>query len=234
MVKEAIILAGGLGTRLRKVIKYIPKPMADINSKPFLEYLLLYLEKQGIERVILAVAYKWEVIKKYFGGKYNDIEILYSIEDHPLGTGGAIRQAIDFAEGEDVFVFNGDTFFNIDLNKFFEFHKSKNSNLSLALRYVGNTDRYGIVKIDENFRIVAFLEKKLADEGLINAGNYLINKKFFLSFNLPRKFSFERDFLEKYYKTYSFYGFPFEAYFIDIGIPDDYERAKKDFRRFEY
>jgi len=234
VINEAIILAGGFGTRLKSMIKDIPKPMADINGKPFLEYLLLNLKKKGIDRVVLAVGYKWEIIKNYFGEKYNNIEITYSIEDNPLGTGGAIKQAMNFTESKDVLMLNGDTFFDINLSKFFEFHKGRTSVLSLALKKMVNFHRYGAVEIDENNKVVAFLEKKYRKEGLINAGVYLLNKKFFLSLKLTERFSFEKDFLEKNYKICSFYGLPFDSYFIDIGVPDDYAKAKRDFEKIKY
>lgn len=234
MVKEAIILAGGLGTRLRSVVKDIPKPMANINGKPFLEYILLYLKSKGILKVILAVSYKWEIIRNYFGKEYEGLEIVYSIEHTPFGTGGAIKKAIDFVEFADICILNGDTFFNVDLKKFFEFHKNKDSILSIALKKMENIERYGTVEINNENRITAFYEKQYKRDGLINGGIYLLNKDFLLSLNLPNKFSFEKDLLEMYYKIYPFYGLPFDSYFIDIGVPGDYEKAKRDFQKFEY
>jgi len=228
MVKEAIILAGGLGTRLRKVVKDIPKPMADVNGKPFLEYLLAYLVKQGIKKIILSVGYKHEVIKTYFGNSFLGMEIVYSVETEPLGTGGGIRKSLSFVNSEDVFVLNGDTLFNIDLKKFSLFHKEKNSVLSVALRPMKEFDRYGAVELDNNRRIIGFKEKRYYEFGLINGGIYLLNKDFFATFGLKKSFSFEKDFLERYYNSYTFYGLEFEDYFIDIGIPEDYEKFKKD------
>jgi len=234
MVKEAVVLAGGLGTRLRNVLRDLPKPMAPIGDKPFLEYLILYLQKNGIEKVILSVGYKWEVIKEYFGDSFEGMEIVYCVENEPLGTGGAIRKSLCFVASEDVFILNGDTFFDIDLKEFFAFHKEKHSVLSIALKPMKQFDRYGIVKIDNDNRIVSFEEKRYYQFGFINGGIYLLNKDFFLSFDLVDKFSFEKDFLEKYYKFYEFYGLPFDSYFIDIGVPEDYERAKRNFEKFEY
>ncbi|GAB6072775.1 D-glycero-D-manno-heptose 1-phosphate guanosyltransferase [Venenivibrio stagnispumantis] len=234
MVKEAIILAGGLGTRLQSVVKDLPKPMADINKKPFLEYLFNYLNYFKIKKIILAVGYKKDIIKEYFGNKYKDIAIVYSEEKELLGTGGAIKQAIEFCEEQEILILNGDTFFDIDLNKFYDFHISKHSKLSLALKLMKNFDRYGAIEIDENKKIVAFLEKAYKQEGFINGGVYLLNKNFFMSLNFHEKFSFEKEFMEKYYKVYDFYGFPFDNYFIDIGIPEDYEKAKRDFENFKY
>ncbi|GIW23328.1 MAG: D-glycero-D-manno-heptose 1-phosphate guanosyltransferase [Candidatus Sericytochromatia bacterium] len=234
MVKEAIILAGGLGTRLRKLVKDLPKPMADINGKPFLEYIFYYLRSYGVKKIILAIGYKSEIIKDYFDFKFKDVSIFYSEEKELLGTGGAIKQAITLAQEKDVFILNGDTFFDINLERFYKFHKDKNSKISLALKRMENLDRYGVIEIDSDNKIVAFLEKKHRESGLINGGIYLINRDFYLSLRLPAKFSFEKDLLEKYYSIYNFYGLPFDSYFIDIGVPEDYERAKKDFKKFKY
>jgi D-glycero-alpha-D-manno-heptose 1-phosphate guanylyltransferase len=234
MVKEAIILAGGLGTRLRSVLEDIPKPMAKVNGKPFLEYIFYQLKNQGIDRMVLSVQYKWHVIKEYFGTSFEGIEIKYSVENEPLGTGGAILLAIDSLSSDDVLVLNGDTFFDIDLRKLFDFHTSKKSKVTLALKRMKDFDRYGVIEIDKESRIVNFLEKQYRTDGLINGGIYVLNREFFTGLNVPHKFSFEKDFLEKYYKKYEFYGLPFDDYFVDIGVPEDYERAKRDFEKFEY
>jgi len=232
MLEEAVILAGGLGTRLKSVVKGIPKPMAEICGRPFLSYILDFLHTQGIERVILSVGYKWEVIKDFFGSQYKNLELEYAIEDKPLGTGGGLKNALKYVCEEEVFVLNGDTFFDIDLNLFYNLHKSKNSKLSIALKKTENTERYGIVEIDENNRIVSFLEKGKRVSGFINGGIYLLNKNFFNALSPEGNFSLEKDFLEKFYKDHEFYGFPFDGFFIDIGVPEDYERAGKEFERF--
>ena len=229
MVKEAIVLAGGLGTRLRRVVKNVPKPMAeDVSGKPFLQYILDYLSNFGLKKVILAVGYRYEVVLKYFGKKYKNLSLIYSIEDEPLGTGGAIKKSLSLVSENDVLVLNGDTFFKIDFLKFFEFHKTKKADLSIALKPMENFDRYGTVKIDKQNRIIGFKEKEFKKYGLINGGVYLFKKEIFRNINLSEKFSFEKDFLEKFYKKLNFLGLPFDDYFIDIGIPEDYERAKKE------
>ncbi|MDF2953381.1 MAG: NDP-sugar pyrophosphorylase [Thermodesulfobacterium sp.] len=231
MIKEAIVLAGGLGKRLRKVVKDVPKPMADVNGKPFLEYLLTFLARQKIEKVVLSVGYKYEVIKNYFGNSFSGMKLVYSIESKPLGTGGGIRRSLSFVDSNEAFVLNGDTFFDIDMEKLYFFHKEKNSVLSVALKPMRHFDRYGSVKLDKNNRIIGFEEKKYYESGLINGGIYLLNKNFFMSFALE-EFSFEKDFLEKYYNSYAFYGLEFRDYFIDIGIPEDYEKFKKYAKKF--
>lgn len=162
---SCIVLAGGLGTRLRGVINDLPKPMAMINGKPFLHYVLLYLTQQKIKKAILSVGYKANVIEAYFGDKYLDVEIAYSKEEEPLGTGGGIKKAFELVN-DSAFVLNGDTFFDIDLNSLREFHLQNEADISVALKPLKNFDRYGTVQLEEN-RIVNFEEKKFLTEGKI-------------------------------------------------------------------
>jgi D-glycero-alpha-D-manno-heptose 1-phosphate guanylyltransferase len=234
MINEAIILSGGLGTRLKSVVKDIPKPLAEICGKPFLVYVFDFLRKQKIKRVVLSVGYKFDAIKNFFGNNYKDINLIYAIEDKPLGTGGAIKHALKYTHNNEVFVLNGDTLFNIDLGIFFNLHKNKKSKLSIALKKMELAERYGTIEIDKNNRIINFSEKTQRFNVLINGGIYLLNKEFFNSLSTPEEFSFEKHFLEEYYKNHKFYGFPFDGYFIDIGTPEDYERAKKEFKKFKY
>lgn len=220
---EAIVLAGGFGTRLKEVVSDVPKPMAPVNGKPFLEYLLKDLNKKGIKHVILAVGYKKEIIKEYFKNKYEDIEITYSEELVPLGTGGAIKKALKLVKEEDVFIVNGDTFFDVDLKKMKEFHTENKSILTVAVKEMENFDRYGSLVIKEN-RIIEFEEKKKKDKGKINGGIYLI-KKDLLSRMEKENFSFEKEVLED--KKIEKHSYESEGYFIDIGIPEDYYLFKK-------
>jgi len=225
---EVIILAGGLGTRLQSVINNIPKPMADINGKPFLEYMLQYLDSFSISTVILSVGYKENIIKDYFGNKYKNINIKYSSEETPLGTGGAIKRALTLVEKENVLVLNGDTFIDIDLREFINTYKEKTFHISIGLNKMYNFDRYGAVSILKN-KIVNFEEKQFKKEGFINSGIYIINKHIFDKINIER-FSFE-DFLQKNIDNLNIYPFICNnSYFIDIGIPSDYERCKLDFK----
>ena len=223
---EAIVLAGGLGTRLKSVVTDVPKPMAPIiGSTPFLEYILRYLKKNGITRVVLSVGYKWEIIKEYFGNNFEDIEIIYSVEDEPLGTGGAINKAIDYVIDKQIFIINGDTFFDIDLSKM---RLENDSKIQIALKEMKDFDRYGVVEIDIKGYIQNFKEKSYYKQGFINGGIYLIKKNIFEKFDLPKKFSFE-EFLENNFQKLKAKGKVFENYFIDIGIPKDYEKAKRYF-----
>ncbi|EFP6760471.1 NTP transferase domain-containing protein, partial [Campylobacter jejuni] len=192
---QAIILCGGLGTRLKSVIKNIPKPMAPINNKPFLEFIFEYLKKQGIKEVILAVSYKYEVIQEYFKDEFLDIKIKYSIEKEPLGTGGAIKEALKFIKNE-AYVLNGDTIFDIDLKKLI----LNNSKICLALKQMNDFDRYGTVELDSKNYIKLFKEKEFKKQGLINGGIYFLNKDIFNDFTLQEKFSFEEFLQENYEK----------------------------------
>lgn len=218
---EAVILAGGLGTRLKKVIKDLPKPMAYIKDKPFLEYILNYLNKNGITRVVLSVGYKWETIKEYFGNKFKKIEIIYSIENEPLGTGGAIKKALSLCVQDNIYIINGDTFFDINL-KYLEL--KNNSKIFLSLKYMKNFNRYGCVEIDDNGFVTTFIEKEDREFGNINGGIYLISRSIFNEYNLEEKFSFE-DFIKSNFRELRIIAQIFDDYFIDIGIPEDYQRS---------
>ncbi|MCK5846630.1 MAG: nucleotidyltransferase family protein [Bacteroidales bacterium] len=234
MITEAIILAGGFGTRLQKVVKELPKPMAPINGRPFLEYQLNYLSKYGINRIIFSVGYLSESISSYFGDKFNGIDIEYAYEENPLGTGGGILNAFHKRSTDELIVLNGDTLFEIDLKEFYLQHKKVNSLFSLALRELESIDRYGSVLIEE-YIIRKFAEKgELRGRGVINGGVYIINKRFFEKANLPQKFSMEKDVFEKLLEKFDFYGFPFSNYFLDIGIPEDYKRAQDEFKKLNY
>lgn len=234
MIREAIVLAGGFGTRLSEVIKDVPKSMALINEKPFLEYQLNYLIRFGITKVIMSVGYKSEIIREFFKSRYKSLEIAYSFEDAPLGTGGGIKKAMSLMNGQNLFALNGDTLFEVNLQKMYQFHISKNADITLALRRVENVSRYGTVDIDNNSRITGFAEKSSkSGRGLINGGIYILNKDLYLNSDLPEKFSVEKDFFEKYYKEEMIFGFPCEDYFLDIGIPSDFTKAQDEFKRFK-
>ncbi len=230
MISEVIILAGGMGTRLKGMVPDMPKSMAPVLDHPFLDYQLQYLEEWGISKVIFATGFKGEAIRNYFGNKYKQIELIYSREDEPLGTGGAVKKAMELAESRRVLVVNGDTYYDVHLKRMENFHVSRAAKLSMALHHVEDVSRYGSVEKDGDHKIIAFSEKgKKQGEGFINGGVYLINKDYFMSLDLPEKFSFEKDFLEKYYTRDDFYGMRCMAYFLDIGIPEDYKRAQDDF-----
>lgn len=225
---EAIILVGGLGTRLKSVVANVPKPMAPVNDQPFLSFVLQELASQGVNSVILSTGYKHEVVEGYFGHHYKNLDIVYSKEEEPLGTGGAIRQAMPLVREPQVFILNGDTLFKADLPEMAAFHKSQQADMTLALKAMKNFSRYGTVDLDEG-RIAGFHEKEYRQEGLINGGIYLLNRSLMSRLDgLPPKFSFESDFMEANCDSIRIMGFASDAYFIDIGIPEDYERAQRE------
>ena len=231
---EAIILAGGLGTRLQKVVNDKPKSMALINDKPFLEYLLNFLTGQDIRKVILSIGYKREMILNYFKDRYKHLPIFYAIEEEPLGTGGGIVNAMEQVEEECAFVLNGDSMFRIDMHAMLQFHLKIKADLTMALRYLDDTSRFGTVKIDQTKKVTGFNEKKQdACPGYINGGVYLINKGFLLSGSFGKQFSIEKDCFEKCYKEAGIFGYPSKGYFLDIGIPEDYMTAQDEFKRFD-
>ena len=230
MLREAIILAGGFGTRLSHVVSDVPKPMAPVYGKPFLTYLIDRLIDAGIRRVILATGYKHECIESYFGTSYRGIEIVYSQETTPLFTGGALLQAAQKIQSEDFVVLNGDTLFDIDLQKLYDFHVQNHANITIALRQVADTSRYGSVTCS-NSNIIAFKEKaESVGTGDINGGIYAINREWLMNQNLQTKFSFEKELMQPLAGDPSFYGLRFNTYFIDIGVPEDYYRAQEEFK----
>jgi D-glycero-alpha-D-manno-heptose 1-phosphate guanylyltransferase len=231
---EAIVLAGGFGTRLQDIVSDQPKSMADVNGHPFLDYLLNYLTGQGIRRVILSVGYKKEAIREHFKDRFKSLSIEYAIEDEPLGTGGGIRNALKMVEGESAFTLNGDSLFRIDFRAMMKLHTDHAADLTLALKYLDDTARFGTVMIDGGNRITGFAEKmEDSGPGYINGGIYLINKNFLQSMPFPERFSIEKDCFEKYYGKAKIYGYLSKGYFLDIGIPEDYQKAQDEFRRFE-
>lgn len=231
MIKEAILLAGGLGTRLQKAVPDLPKPMAPVNGRPFIEYVLDYLIQHEVRRFILSVGYKHEAFATHFVNDYKGCSVIFSVEKEPLGTGGGIKKALTYAEAAEVLVLNADTLFRFDLDGFYLSHKRTNADITIALRQMKDIRRYGSVEIDEDMRVTGFTEKSSASKpGYINGGIYLLKKDIFNELKLPEKFSMEKDFMEVYYNELKMGGFPSKGYFLDIGIPEDYEKAKHDLK----
>lgn len=222
---EVIILAGGSGNRLKSVISDIPKPMAEIRNKPFLEFIFTWLSEFNIDKIVLSVGYKAEIIKSHFGSEFHRIPLEYSYEQEPLGTGGGILKALQHVDDEYALVINGDTYFPINPEHLLSAHLTMDGMITVALKKMTDFERYGTVNIDNENNIVRFHEKKPTQEGLINGGIYLIDKHFIQSLILPEKFSFERDVLEKHTVGNQIKGMIFQEPFIDIGIPEDYFKA---------
>jgi len=229
---ECIILAGGFGTRLQLVVKDVPKCMAEVAGKPFLYYLFNYLKQQKISHIILSLGYKSEVVTDWLSENSFPFNVSYIVEKEPLGTGGAIKLAMSKAQSQSVFVINGDTYFNVDLPLMKALHTKRNADISIALKPMQNFDRYGSVELDAESRIVHFNEKKQCEAGLINGGVYLINNSVFANNGLNDKFSFEKDILENKSFNLNISGHTENGYFIDIGIPSDFEKANIDFIKF--
>lgn len=226
---QAIILAGGFGTRLRSVLPDLPKPMAPIQDKPFLAYLLAYLKSQGITHVIMPVHYMAEKIIGYFEAQETGITIQFIQEDKPLGTGGAIQNALTAYHAADpIFILNGDTFVKLDYKAMYAKHVTAKANMTMALREVADVSRYGKV-VTQADSVVEFREKGEQGRGLINAGVYLIQPDLFAKYNLPQQFSFEQDVIFPHLHEIQIQAFHANDYFIDIGIPEDYARAVRDF-----
>ncbi len=226
VVTEAIVLAGGLGTRLRSVVSDIPKAMAPIAGQPFLAYLLQFLEAQGIARVVLAVGYRNDAILDFFGSRHQGLQLLYSVEDEPLGTGGALQRALPHIDGAFAFVLNGDTFLRLNYPAMAAtLQQQPDARLIVALRQVPDAGRYGAVKVERG-RIQGFTARGTAGPGLINAGCYLVARDIFERYPMPTKFSFEADFLEARVTALRPLAFECDAPFIDIGIPEALAEAQ--------
>ncbi len=235
MLNTAIILAGGFGTRLKSVVSDVPKPMAPILEKPFLTYLLRYLSSFQLKHVVLSTGYLSSVIENYFGNNFNGIKLSYSIEEEPLGTGGAIKKAMQLVQDENTLVLNGDSFLDIDIVAFSKFFSQNDFEGLLACRAIENAGRYGTIKVDKN-RIIEFKEKTGTNEsGIINGGVYLLNKEHYLK-KTPSSssFSIEKDYFEQFHQHCKFGAYLCNSYFIDIGIPEDYLKAQNEFKEFKY
>lgn len=226
---QVLILAGGLGTRLRSVVSDRPKPMAEVNGKPFLEYLIRNLVNKGYKEFIIAVGYKKEKIIEYFNdGSDFGCNIKYSIEEEPLGTGGAIANAKRLING-DILVLNGDTFFDIDFKALEKLHKEKQSKYTLALRKVDNVSRYGAVEFDEDDKIIGFSPKgENSESSYINGGIYIVKKEIIDNLEENKFISLENDIIPNIVNKGNMYGYKSNDYFIDIGIPEDYKQFIED------
>ncbi|OQP44905.1 nucleotidyltransferase [Niastella yeongjuensis] len=227
-MKECIILAGGLGTRLRGAVPDLPKCMAPVAGKPFLAHVIGYFRNQGVEKFIFSLGYKHEVIQDYLEAEYPALHKQYVIEKDPLGTGGAIQLACRQASEKNVLILNGDTLFSIQLPALTAIHEQRKAHCTLALKPMQHFDRYGVVEMADNGAIKSFKEKQFYESGLINGGIYALQVEPFLKEGLPEIFSFEKDYLEKLYKVRPMYGVVQDEYFIDIGIPEDFEKANRE------
>lgn len=221
---EAIVLAGGLGTRLRQVVADLPKPMAPVSGRPFLEILLGSLAQKGFSRVVLSLGFMAEKISGHFGTNFAGLDLIYVVEDTPLGTGGASRLAIEACTQDHVFVFNGDTYLDLEVERLEQQWQARQHTIVVG-RQVPDTSRYGRLVVDGN-RIISFAEKGLPGPGLINAGCYVLSKDALVKFPLNQFFSIETDYLVAEVACRTVEVFVTEGIFIDIGIPKDYSWAQ--------
>jgi len=222
---ETVILVGGQGRRLKSLVDNIPKPMADVGGKPFLEYLVRYLAGFGINKITLSVGYKAEIVRDYFGdGSRFDLDIYYSKENIPLGTGGALKKSALTIKGDSFLALNGDSFFKADITKLVSFYKEKKAKAVISLIKVDQANRYGRVELNQNQKVTSFREKDdVLAKGLINSGIYVFNKDVFNCCKEER-ISLEETLFPKLIGD-EFYGLEQKGFFIDIGIPKDYLRV---------
>jgi D-glycero-alpha-D-manno-heptose 1-phosphate guanylyltransferase len=226
---DAIILAGGLGTRLQQTVPDLPKSMAPVGGKPFLEYLIKYLENNFVQHAVLSLGYKADDIIRPFGSVSGKVKLTFSVEDQPLGTGGAVMKAFSPTGTEHVIILNGDTLFDVDLPEMFQQHIISKAAVTIALHEAQDAGRYGAVVTNTDGRIVLFQEKQPGRGlGQINGGIYIVRREFLEQLNLPEKFSIEKEVFQAYCDELPFYGYYSSGYFIDIGIPADYNRANDE------
>jgi len=221
---KAIILAGGAGTRLRSIVPDLPKPMAPIAGRPFLEYLIERLVRGGVTDIILSVGHRAEVISSHFGASWGGATISYAIESEPLGTGGAVAFAAKGWTDSLVLVVNGDTYLGIDFADLVAWAASTPA-AGMVLRSVEDTARYGAVLCTAGL-VRRLAEKGEAGPGLINAGVYLLNPAIFSRFGLTGRFSLESDLLQPHAEALRLRAYVTDGLFIDIGVPADYLRAQ--------
>ena len=225
---ECIVLAGGLGTRLRGVVGELPKCLAPVAGRPFLDWLLDNLELCGFHHIILSLGHRSEAVQAFVAQRTSAAEITCVVEAEPLGTGGGVRLALTHAREKQVFVLNGDTWFDVSFREMLEAHCESGATATLALKPLRDFDRYGTVTLGEDGRTLeAFHEKAPCAEGLINGGLYLLQRDALQA--MPEKFSMEHEWLEPKVSTGCLAGYVSDGYFLDIGIPEDYERAQADF-----
>jgi D-glycero-alpha-D-manno-heptose 1-phosphate guanylyltransferase len=221
---EAIVLAGGQGTRLREIVADVPKPMAPINGRPFLELLLSQLAKNNFKRVIISIGYMGSAIRKHFNDNFMGMDISYVQEDVPLGTGGGVKLAMEKVMLDHVYIFNGDTFLDLEVN-LVELQWEKNKRPIIIARKIENTSRYGTLLLKEN-SVIGFNEKSIDGPGMINAGCYVLKRNQLSMYQSDVAFSLEQDYLAKEVSKSTFDVFITKGKFIDIGVPDDYMRAQ--------
>lgn len=227
---DVVILCGGKGKRLRNVVNDRPKVMAEINGRPFLDIIISFVAGYGFRRFILCIGYMGDKIRQYYQAKNDSTNILFSEEEEPLGTGGAIKNAEPLIQSSPFLVLNGDSFCPLDLHKFIDFHFTKRALLSMALANTEQASDCGVIELDDSKRIIAFDEKGRKKKGLVNAGVYLFDKSILSLIPSDTSYSLEYDLFPKI-TAREFYGYVTRESFIDIGTPERFEKAKEDLLR---
>jgi D-glycero-alpha-D-manno-heptose 1-phosphate guanylyltransferase len=227
MSMEAIVLAGGLGTRLRDTVPGLPKPMAPVAGRPFLCWLLDHLERAGFEHIVLSVGHLAESIIDHFGNRHGRIELEYAVESSPLGTGGAVLHAMAQCRQDSFFVINGDTFLALDYPAMQVAHLASGADFTMAVREVDDVSRYGRI-ILTNGRPSKMEEKSAVGPGLVNAGVYLFERRYLANIGGGTQCSLEKDIIAPRLARGCSGAFPTTGYFIDIGIPTDFLRAQTE------
>jgi NDP-sugar pyrophosphorylase family protein len=224
---DAVILSGGFGLRLRGVVGDVPKPMARIGSRPFMELLLRQLKRHGFSRVILSVGYKHEVIREHFGEKAFGMELVYSIETSPLGTGGALRQAFDDIRTETALVLNGDSYTDADFSRFIQAHARNLADVTVVVIPETRSDA-GSVVLDRNGKITAFAEKRVVPESrYLSAGIYMLSQSLIGTIPRAEKISLEEQLFPQWLAAgRKIEGFVFEGQCLDIGTPERFQKAQ--------
>lgn len=226
-VLQAIILCGGLGTRLRPIVSDLPKAMADIRGRPFLEYLLAQLRRSGFAQAVLCAGFKADEIRAHFGtGARFGLDLAYSIEDDPRGTAGALKLAEPLLEGDSWLLMNGDSFFDISIADLIQAHAQNPAEVTLALARVDDASRYGAVELGAKGLVTRFAQNTESHvPGLINGGIYVLERKALQLVPTDRAVSLESDLLPELV-GHGMYGLPFGGFFVDIGVSEGYLRAQ--------
>jgi D-glycero-alpha-D-manno-heptose 1-phosphate guanylyltransferase len=222
---DVVILCGGKGERLKGVVDDRPKPMAEVNGRPFLDMLLDYIAGFGLRRFILCISHKGDFIKKHYQKRVVPFSILFSEEERPLGTAGAIKHAESLIESSPFLVMNGDSFCRLDLNAFIDFHIKKKASFSMALSNVTDADDYGRVVLDKSCKIIGYNEKtgSGSEDNFVNIGMYLFDRSIFSEMPKDKKCSIEYEIFPRIVGE-RFYGFITQEEFIDIGTPERLRR----------
>lgn len=232
---KAIFLAGGLGTRLRAAVQDVPKPLAPIRGRPFLDLLMDYWIGYGVTELYLSVGYLSEKVLEFVENHPQKSRITLVIENEPLGTGGGLKHVLKETAFDEGWLINGDTFFEVNPEQIFDFHHENHADLTLTLRSVSKNDRYSCVERDDKNQIIGISRNSSLSEQWINGGVYYLGQSFVrhlksLDFN---KGSLEDEVIPNYLKDHRVFGFPQKARFIDIGVVSDYQKAQDFFQPHE-